>query len=141
MKIKGLLMLLMGWSMCIAQTPDDRKEILSVLEVQRTAWNRGDLEGYMQGYWKNDSLLFVGSRGPTYGWKQTLDNYKKGYPDKAAMGELTFGIKKVEFLNDKAAFVLGSWHLKREKDTPNGYFTLIFRKIGGKWKVVSDHSS
>lgn len=124
-----------------AQTPKDRQAVLDVLEQQRSAWNKGDVEAYMQGYSKNDSLLFVGKNGPTYGWQKTLDNYKRGYPDKAAMGFLTFGIKKVEFLNKDVAFVLGSWNLKREKDEPKGYFTLLLKKINGEWKVVVDHSS
>ncbi|WP_131536492.1 YybH family protein [Pedobacter nototheniae] len=124
-----------------AQTPKDKQAILNVLENQRAAWNKGDVESYMQGYVKSDSLLFVGKSGPTYGWQKTLDNYKRGYPDKAAMGYLTFGIKKVEFLNKDVAFVLGSWNLKREKDEPKGFFTLLLKKIKGEWKVVVDHSS
>lgn len=124
-----------------AQTPTDKQAILNVLENQRAAWNKGDVESYMQGYIKSDSLLFVGKSGPTYGWQKTLDNYKRGYPDKAAMGYLTFGIKKVEFLNKDVAFVLGSWNLKREKDEPKGFFTLLLKKIKGEWKVVVDHSS
>ncbi|MEE1946019.1 DUF4440 domain-containing protein [Pedobacter sp. KR3-3] len=131
-------MLAMG---AFAQSKADRQAILDVLEKQRGAWNKGDVEAYMQGYWKNDSLLFVGKSGPTYGWQQTLDNYKRGYPDKSAMGFLTFGIKKVDFLAKDRAFVLGSWNLKREKDEPKGYFTLLLRKINGQWKVVVDHSS
>lgn len=123
------------------QTETDKKAVLQALEKQRSDWNSGNIEAYMQGYLKSDSLLFVGKSGPTYGWQKTLDNYKKGYPDKSAMGFLTFGIKKVEFLNKDIAFVLGSWHLKREKDEPKGYFTLLLRKIGGVWKVIVDHSS
>ncbi|WP_343533613.1 nuclear transport factor 2 family protein [Pedobacter sp.] len=125
----------------MAQTARDKTDILKVLENQRQGWNKGDMDAYMQGYWKSDSLLFVGKSGPTYGWQKTLDNYKKGYPDKSAMGFLTFGIKKVEFLSKDRAFVLGSWNLKREKDEPKGYFTLLLRKINGQWKVVADHSS
>lgn len=124
--------------LCKAQ---DKKAILSVLETQRLAWNRGDLEAYMQGYWHSDSLLFVGKSGPKYGWQTTLDNYKKGYPDKAAMGQLGFNILKVQLLDKNNAFVLGAWHLKREQDAPGGYFTLLLRKIKGEWKVVADHSS
>jgi ketosteroid isomerase-like protein len=124
-----------------AQSDKDKSAILEVLETQRKGWNEGDLNLYMQGYWENDSLLFVGKNGPTYGWQQTLDNYRKGYPNKKAMGFLTFGIRKVEFLSKTQAFVLGSWNLRREKDEPKGYFTLIFRKINGEWKVVVDHSS
>lgn len=124
-----------------AQNAGDRQVILNLVEKQRTDWNNGDLEAYMQGYWKSDSLLFVGKIGVTYGWQKTLDNYKKGYPDKAAMGFLTFGIKKVDFLTKNQAFVLGSWNIKREKDELKGYFTLIVKKIDGFWKVVVDHSS
>lgn len=124
-----------------AQTSKDRTAILNVLEKQRSDWNKGDVEAYMQGYWKSDSLLFVGKSGPTYGWQKTLDNYKRGYPDKAAMGFLTFGIKKVEFIAKDRAFVLGSWNVKREKDELKGYFTLLLRKIDGLWKVIVDHSS
>jgi uncharacterized protein (TIGR02246 family) len=119
----------------------DIEKIKQVLESQRQAWNAGDLETYMQGYWNTDSLLFVGKNGPKYGWKQTLENYRKSYPDKAAMGELHFDIKKVELLNARTAFVLGAWRLKREKDEPKGYFTLILKKLKGQWLIVSDHSS
>ncbi len=119
----------------------DVQQIKQVLETQREAWNRGELEAYMEGYWHSDSLLFVGKNGPKYGWKQTLENYRKSYPDRAAMGYLIFDIKKVELLNSKTAFVLGAWRLKRDNDEPNGYFTLILKKIKGRWLVVSDHSS
>lgn len=124
-----------------AQKVNDKQAILNLLEKQRTDWNRGDVVAFMQGYWKNDSLLFVGKSGATYGWQKTLDNYKKGYPDKAAMGFLTFGIKKVELLTKDRAFVLGSWNVKQEKNELKGYFTLLLRKINGAWKVVVDHSS
>ncbi|WP_295767761.1 nuclear transport factor 2 family protein [uncultured Mucilaginibacter sp.] len=119
----------------------DRQAIINVLETQRQAWNKGDLESFMKSYWKSDSLLFVGKSGPKYGWQTTLDNYRKGYPSKAAMGYLTFNILKVELLSANHAFVLGGWHLKRANDNPEGYFTLWLRKIKGEWKVVADHSS
>ena len=128
-------------SFASAQMASDKRAILNVLETQRQAWNKGDVETFMEGYVKSDSLLFVGKSGPTYGWQQTLDNYKKTYQGKAGMGILTFGIKKVEFLNKDVAFVLGSWHLKREKDEPQGYYTLLFKKIEGVWKIIVDHSS
>ena len=119
----------------------DKKAITNLLEKQRLAWNRGDLDGYMQGYWKSDSLLFVGKNGPKYGWKSTLENYKKSYPDDDAMGMLTFNIMQINIIDLKNAFVLGGWHLKREKDEPQGFFTLWLRRIKGEWKIVSDHSS
>jgi ketosteroid isomerase-like protein len=95
----------------------------------------------MQTYWKSDSLLFVGKNGPKYGWQTTLDNYRKSYPDKAAMGILSFDIKQIQIISSQDAFVLGAWHLKREKDEPQGYFTLLLKKINGEWKIVADHSS
>jgi len=119
----------------------DKEAVLKVLTTQQDAWNRGDIDGFMQGYWKSDSLMFVGKTAPVYGWQTTLDHYKKGYPNRAAMGQLTFDIIQVTILDPSNAFVLGGWRLKREKDTPGGYFTLWFRKINGEWKIVCDHTS
>jgi ketosteroid isomerase-like protein len=119
----------------------NKEAILKVLEDQRLAWNRGDIDDYMQGYWKSDSLLFVGKTSPVHGWQRTLGRYKRTYPDKAAMGQLTFDILQVRLLDADNAFVLGGWRLKREKDEPGGYFTLWFRKINGEWKIVVDHTS
>ena len=119
----------------------DKQLILKLLEDQRLAWNKGDVEQFMQSYVKSDSLLYVGSTGPKYGWNNTLNNYKKSYPDKQAMGYLSFDIKDVKILSPDHAFVLGAWKLKREKDEPGGYFTLIIKKIDGLWKIISDHSS
>lgn len=126
---------------CFCLKAQYKQAIVKLMTDQQTAWNNGDIEGFMQGYWKSDSLMFIGKRGPTYGWQQTLDNYKKGYPDKAAMGKLTFRIDKVELLGKQDAFVMGAWGLEREKDKPGGYFTLWFKKIRGMWKIVCDHTS
>ncbi|GAC1308426.1 MAG: nuclear transport factor 2 family protein [Mucilaginibacter sp.] len=125
----------------ILYAQDDKRAILKVLDQQRIAWNNGDIDGYMLGYWHSDSLLFVGSSAPTRGWHATLERYKKHYPGKAAMGALTFTILKVDLLDKTNAFILGAWHLQREKDAPGGYFTLWFRKINGEWKIVVDHTS
>ena len=119
----------------------NKEAIAKVLDDQRLAWNNGDIDGYMQGYWKSDSLVFVGKDAPLYGWQNTIDRYKKSYPNKAAMGQLTFDIIQIKVLDGQNAFVLGGWRLKREKDTPGGYFTLWFRKIDGEWKIVCDHTS
>lgn len=118
-----------------------QQEILRIMHEQEIAWNAGDLEGFMAGYWHSDSLRFIGSRGLTYGWQQTLDNYKKSYPNKEAMGTLTFTILSVEFLSRKSAFVIGQWHLKRTKDELSGHYTLLWKKLKGKWVIVADHSS
>lgn len=125
-----------------AQAQSSEKEaVIAVLESQRSAWNKGNIEEYMEGYWKSDSLVFVGKSGPQYGWNKTLQNYKKSYPNKNAMGELQFNFINIEIIENKQAFVLGQWKLKREKDEPQGYFTLRLKKIKGEWKVVYDHSS
>jgi ketosteroid isomerase-like protein len=126
---------------CCFLFAQDKQVILNVLETQRIAWNNGDINGFMQGYWKSDSLLFVGSTAPTHGWQATFDRYKRSYPDKAAMGTLTFTVLKVDLLDKTNAFMLGAWHLQRDKDAPGGYFTLWFRKIKGEWVIVVDHTS
>jgi hypothetical protein len=127
-----------------AQTPlkpKDKTAILQVLEGQRQSWNQGDIEQYMQGYWKSDSLKFIGKSGLTYGWENTLKNYKKGYPDKEAMGQLVFEIISTELVGKDAAFITGKWTLNRSKGNIGGHFSLLFKKIKGKWLIVADHSS
>ena len=116
-------------------------EIHALLQKQTEAWNRGDVEGFMEGYWKNDSLMFIGKSGITYGWQQTLDNYKKGYPDKTAMGFLTFTLIELKPLSKKYFSVVGKWHLKRTIGDLSGHYTLLLKKIKGTWVVISDHSS
>jgi len=119
----------------------DAAAIGEVMRLQEQAWNDGNLSAFMQGYWRDDSLRFIGKSGITYGWQPTLDNYVKGYPDKAAMGKLTFTILRVESLGRHRAHVTGRWHLQRAQDAPQGYFTLLWRKIDGRWVIVADHSS
>jgi len=122
---------------------DASAEVRQVLTEQSACWSKGDLACYMQGYWQSDSLLFVGSRGLTYGWQQTLDNYKRSYPDAAAMGQLTFDLKEVRPLSPETMLVVGKWHLQRDKAAGDleGHFSVIFRKFKGGWKIIADHSS
>jgi ketosteroid isomerase-like protein len=115
--------------------------IKEVLLEQEKAWNNGDITKYMNGYWNNDSLKFIGKSGIQYGWQQTLENYKKSYPDKSTMGILKFDIVKIESLSKNSAFVIGKWALTRDKGDVSGFFTLLFRIIDGKWLIVCDHSS
>lgn len=119
----------------------DREKIIHVLRNQEAAWNRGSIEEYMSGYWHNDSLEFIGKKGITKGWKQTLDTYQKSYPDKNSMGLLQFDILSVELLSKTTAYVTGKWGIKREKGDINGYYTLLLKKIKNSWVIVSDHSS
>lgn len=122
----------------ICQTP---KTIENILKAQEDAWNNGDIAMYMDAYWKSDSLKFIGKNGVQYGWKKTLENYQKSYPDKATMGTLHFDIVSIEILNESNAFVIGKWNIKRNIGDIGGYFTLLFQKKNGKWKIVSDHTS
>ena len=115
-------------------------DIVAVMNTQAAAWNRGDVEGFMQGYWNSDKLVFVSSR-VTRGWQPTLDNYKRTYPTKEAMGILTFSDLEVTVLSKDAAVVLGSWSLQRASDNPKGKFTLIFRKMKEGWRIVHDHTT
>ena len=119
----------------------DEKAIVKLLSEQDSAWNRGDLESFMKGYWKSDSLMFIGKSGITYGWQKTLDNYKKGYPDTTAMGKLDFEYIEMKRLSDSYFFVVGKWHLTRTIGNLEGAFTLLLRKINNIWVIVKDHSS
>jgi hypothetical protein len=119
----------------------DKIAIKEVMDRQTRCWCNGDIDGFMEGYWKSDSLRFLGRRGLTKGWQATLDNYKKSYPDKQTMGKLKFTHISFEPLNEAQMFVVGRWSLEREKDTLKGYYSLLWRKFDGKWKVIFDHSS
>jgi ketosteroid isomerase-like protein len=118
----------------------DEKAILEVLETQQIAWSNNDIEGFMQGYWKSDSLKFYGSRGITKGWQQTLDNYKKRYPTKEHSGTLNFKINDISKINDGVYFVMGEYHLTRKVGNADGIFMIIFKKINGEWKIIADTS-
>ena len=119
---------------------DDKKAITAVLKEQQQAWSEGDLEEFMQGYWKSDSLKFYGSSGLTYGWEQTLVNYKKGYPTKEHTGTLHFVINDMTKIEDNAYYVMGEYHLKRKVGDANGVFMIIFKRINGSWKIIADMS-
>lgn len=115
--------------------------IKSVLAGQEKCWNAGDIECFMEGYWNSDSLRFIGKSGINFGWQATLDNYKNSYPDKAAMGTLSFELLNLEPIGTNHYLVTGKWKLIRESDTPNGLFTLIWKRFGSEWKIIYDHSS
>ena len=116
-------------------------EIRKVMDDQSAAWNRGDIDGFMAGYWKSEKLTFISGTEVTRGWQPTLDRYKKGYDSRAKMGVLNFTDLEFTVLSKDAAVVLGSWGLTREKDNPHGKFTLTFRKFKEGWRIVMDHTS
>lgn len=140
MKKISLLPALFFSMVAFAQSTDELT-IRKVLDNQIMAWNKGDIEGFMQGYWKNDSLMFIGKNGINWGWEKTLENYKKRYPDTTAMGKLSFDIILVKQLSPEYYYVVGKWMLKRSIGDLSGYYNLLFRKINGIWVIVGDHSS
>lgn len=140
MRILALTLLLMASLAAFSQSSDEAA-IRRLLTLQTEAWNRGNVEGFMQTYWKSDSLMFIGKKGVVRGWQQTLVNYKKSYPDTAAMGKLSFDILEVKPLSKEYAFVVGKWMLQRSIGDLSGHYTLLLRKIRGQWKIVADHSS
>jgi len=119
----------------------DEKDVRQLLTEQDAAWNRGDIEGFMKGYWLSDSLMFIGKSGITYGWQKTMENYKNRYPDTAAMGKLNFEYIEMKQLSENYFFVVGKWYLTRTIGNLNGAFTLLLRKINNTWVIVKDHSS
>lgn len=115
--------------------------IRAVLNDQQSAWNRGDVDAFIKGYWNSPDLTFAGSSGVTRGWEPVLARYRKNYPDAAAMGHLDFSDLEVRMLGNDAALVLGRWHLKRANDEPSGVFTLVFQRFPEGWRIIHDHTS
>jgi ketosteroid isomerase-like protein len=138
---KSLLLLFVCTTLVANAQKNEVAQIRNLLLTQTAAWNRGDLEGFMQTYWKHDSLMFIGKNGIKWGWQETLENYKKGYPDSAAMGKLSFDILVVKKLSPDYYYVVGKWMLARTIGDLSGHYNLLLRKIKGRWLIVADHSS
>ena len=136
-----VLLLCITGSMIVKGQSGDREEITRMLAAQVTEWNKGNIAGYMKGYWEHDSLVFIGKSGPTYGYQQTLDRYKKSYPGRDAMGMLTSTVISMKPLGAKHYFVIGKWHLKRKAGDLGGSYTLLLEKVDGEWVIITDHSS
>ncbi len=134
---------------CFASTVPSREqrrdqsvaEIRAVIQAQQEAWNRGDIDGFMNGYARSKSTIFVSEDTVTRGWQTVRDRYKKKYPDRAKMGTLKFSNLEITPLGADSAVALGRWKLKRAKDQPHGRFSLIFRKTADGWRIVHDHTS
>jgi ketosteroid isomerase-like protein len=140
---KAFLFLIFISSSIATFSQKDSKAVQTVIknmDIQEKAWNNFDIPGFMNYYWNNDSLKFIGSKGITYGWKSTLDNYIKGYPTKEAMGVLKFTIIEAKQLSKTSVYVIGKWELTKDKPA-GGYFTLLWKKINGNWVIVADHTS
>lgn len=119
---------------------DQQAAIKKVLMDQQTAWSNGDIDAFMEGYWKSEELTFIGRSGINKGWQTTKDNYIKGYPDKATMGKLEFEVLELVSLSEELYRMVGTYTLIREKDAPTGIFTLIWKLIDGQWKIIYDHT-
>ncbi len=125
----------------ISQTADISHQLRGIVETQRKAWNDGDIEKFMEAYWKNDSLVYIGKNGVTYGYQNTLRKYKTNYPTRDKMGVLQFTIIQLRPLSPGYYYMIGKWHLDRKDGNAEGNFTLLFKEIDGKWVIVADHSS
>ncbi len=126
----------------VAFTSSDRAAIVRVLEDQAAAWNRGDLEEFMVGYWNDPELVFTSGGRVQRGWDYTLERYRATYGNApATMGHLSFTDLEVHALQPDAAWVLGRWALNRDAGQVGGVFTLVFREMDGGWRIVHDHTS
>lgn len=119
----------------------EEAQVRAVLDAQTAAWNRGDIDSFMSGYWRSDDTEFIGESGITRGWKGVLDRYRRNYPDTKAMGQLNFGNLEIRITCPDAAYVIGEFHLIRENDRPSGVFTLNFKKFPEGWRIVADHTT
>jgi ketosteroid isomerase-like protein len=124
-----------------AAAPAATAQILQVLQVQADAWNRGDIDAFMQTYTPTRELRFASGDSVTYGWQPTLERYRQRYPDRAAMGTLAFRDLTVTELAPDAALVFGRWQLTRAADAPHGLFTLLVRRTPEGWRIFADHTS
>lgn len=124
-----------------SQTKDEVKEVLLCMQQQEDAWNSFNIDGFMNHYWNSDSLMFIGSKGITYGWKQTRDNYQKNYKTPDLMGVLNFTNLSAEKLSDEAVFIIGRWQIQRKEVVIGGNYSLLWKKINGKWVITRDHTS
>jgi uncharacterized protein (TIGR02246 family) len=137
------LLLLLSVTSSFAETKADKdaKAIRAVLEAQVAAWNRGDIEAFMDGYERSERTVFVGGDNVTRGWQTVLDRYKKNYDTREKMGTLSFSDMEITPVGNDGALVLMRWHLQRAKDQPHGRSTLIMRRTKRGWKIIHDHSS
>lgn len=136
-----------AWSVTAQQkpvSPDTQTEtqaIQGVLTTQVADWNRGDIPAFMAGYWKSPYTEFVNDSGIFQGWDDVLKRYQNNYPDRAAMGHLTFSGLEIHALCADSAYVIGRYRLDRKKDHPEGVFTLIFKKFPEGWRIINDHTT
>jgi len=120
---------------------DPTADIKALLSAQQAAWNRGDLDAFMDGYVRSDDLRFASDGEITYGWRTTLRHYQERYPDRATMGRLRLHGIVVTVLAHDAAIAFGHWELARESDRPHGLFTLTLKRTDDGWRIFQYHTS
>jgi ketosteroid isomerase-like protein len=128
----------------VSPTPtqdENQAAVLQVLQLQQIAWNHGDIEGFMNGYWRSHDTVFVSGDTVTRGWQTVHDRYRSKYADSEKMGQLAFSEVEVHMFGYDGALVFGRWQLQRTNDNPHGRFTLVLRKMREGWKIVHDHTS
>jgi uncharacterized protein (TIGR02246 family) len=136
-----LVIFLLFVALIPANADQGETQIRALLDEQVAAWNRGDLEAFVQTYWNSPKTAYVGANGVFRGWQSVLDRYRRTYPDRKAMGETTFSNLEVTMLSPDAALVLGHWHLKRESGQLGGVFSLVLRKFPEGWRIILDHTT
>lgn len=119
----------------------DEHPTVQVLMAQQSAWNKGDLGGFMQAYWPSEELIIVGPEAVTKGWEEALARYELRYPDTDTMGTLKFEVLDIVPLQTDFLWMIGTWELRRATDRPNGRFTLLWQRIDDEWLIIGDHSS
>ncbi len=123
----------------LEQDLNEINTIKKILSSQQECWNNGDIDGFMQGYWNSEKLVFTSlNHKPAYGWKNTLERYKNSYPTKSSMGELRFEILNLKLISKTTATLKGKWELIRQKDHPNGLFWLDIEKFDNNWLITKD---
>lgn len=143
MILLAMLLILGGVSVSFAQSKDDKikADIRKVMDEQVAAWNKGDIDGFMKGYWNSPQMTFVSGNNITKGWQPTLERYKKSYSTRTIMGTLSFTDLEITVTSKDSAVVLGRFTLVRDNDKPTGLFTLNFRRFKDGWKIIIDHTS
>ncbi len=139
--MKNSLLIIAFMASSLVQAQNVSKELSSILDKQSTCWNKGDLIGFMDDYWKNDSLQFVTQNGVLKGWQNMLAYYQKSYPTIEKMGKLYFDVLSVKEMDKTHAHLVGRWKVQDNESKKEGYFTLLFQKINNRWLIVLDHTS
>jgi len=134
---------LLGPCLLAAADPNerDRAAIQQICDAQQAAWNHGDVNAFMDGYWRSPDVTFSGTSGVVRGWDAVLARYKKAYADRETMGQLQFSDLEIRFLGADAALVLGRWHLTRAKGDVGGVFSLVWQRLPEGWRIIHDHTS